>query len=148
MLSGKEFEADMFAVIKTGGKQYKVAKNDIISVEKLLGEPGETIEIGNVLMIGEEGKAPNVGKPTIDKATVFAEVLEQSKDDKIILFKKKRRHNYRRKRGHRQLLTVLKVIEVSATGTKTAVKAKKETPQKAKGSNVELVGKAKKKQQK
>jgi len=108
----------MFAVIKTGGKQYKVAKNDIISVEKLLGEPGDKLELNEVLMLGEDGKAPKIGSPLIEKARIVAEILEQSKDDKIIVFKKKRRHNYRRKRGHRQNLTVLKVLEVSQTSTK------------------------------
>ena len=124
----------MFAVIRTGGKQYKVAKNDVISVEKLLGEPGDTIEIGNVLMIGETGKALTVGKPMVDKASVFAEVLEQTKDDKIIVFKKKRRHNYRRKRGHRQELTVLKVLEVSPTGVKPAPATKKAAQKKTDNS--------------
>ena len=108
----------MFAVIKTGGKQYKVAENDIISVEKLLGEPGDKLELNEVLMLGEDGKAPKIGSPLVEKARVIAEILEQSKDDKIIVFKKKRRHNYRRKRGHRQNLTVLKVLEVSQTSTK------------------------------
>ena len=108
----------MFAVIKTGGKQYKVAKNDIISVEKLLGEPGDKLELNEVLMLGEDGKAPKIGSPLIEKARVIAEIIEQSKDDKIIVFKKNRRHNYRRKRGHRQSLTVLKVLEVSQTSKK------------------------------
>ena len=108
----------MFAIIRTGGKQYKVAENDIISVEKLLGEPGDKLELNEVLMLGEDGKAPNIGSPIVEKARVVAEILEQSKDDKIIVFKKKRRHNYRRKRGHRQNLTVLKVLEVSQTSTK------------------------------
>jgi len=121
----------MFAVIRTGGKQYKVAKDDVISVEKLLGEPGETVQLDDVLMIGEDGKAPTVGTPLVDKAAVFAEVLEQGKADKIIVFKKKRRHNYRRKRGHRQDQTVLRVLEVSPTGTKPKAAAKKAAPKKA-----------------
>ena len=81
------FEANMFAVIKSGGKQYRVAKNDIITVEKLLGEPGDTIALDTVLMLGEDGKAPTVGAPLVDKAAVFAEVVEQSRADKIIVFK-------------------------------------------------------------
>jgi len=119
----------MFAVIRTGGKQYKVAKDDIITVEKLLGEPGEKVQLGDVLMLGEEGKAPTVGTPLVEKASVTAEVLEQGKGDKVIVFKKKRRQNYRRTKGHRQEQTTLKVLEVSANGTKTA--AKKKAPKKA-----------------
>ena len=119
----------MFAVIRTGGKQYKVAKDDIITVEKLLGEPGEKVQLGDVLMLGEEGKALTVGTPLVEKAAVTAEVLEQGKGDKVIVFKKKRRQNYRRTKGHRQEQTTLKVLEVSANGTKTA--AKKKAPKKA-----------------
>jgi len=123
------FEAKMFAVIRTGGKQYKVAKDDIITVEKLLGEPGEKVQLGDVLMLGEEGKAPTVGTPLVQKAAVTAEIVQQGKGDKVIVFKKKRRHNYRRTKGHRQEQTTLKVLEVSATGAKAAAKkpaAKKE----------------------
>ncbi len=117
----------MFAVIKTGGKQYKVAENDIISVEKLLGEPGDKLELSEILMLGEDGKAPKIGSPLVEKARVIAEILEHSKSDKIIVFKKKRRHNYRRKRGHRQNLTVLKVLEVSQTSTKVKTDTKSST---------------------
>ena len=112
----------MFAVIRTGGKQYKVAKDDIIIVEKLLGKPGEKVQLGDVLMLGEEGKAPTVGTPLVEKAAVTAEVIEQGKGDKVIVFKKKRRHNYRRTKGHRQEQTTLKVIEVSTNDTKPAAK--------------------------
>ena len=115
----------MFAVIKTGGKQYKVAKDDKVTVEKLAGEPGTVVELSEVLMIGEEGKAPTVGAPLVEKAAVFAEVVEQSRADKIIIFKKKRRHNYRRKAGHRQHQTVLRITGISATGTKPKAAAKK-----------------------
>ena len=120
----------MYAVIKTGGKQYRVTSGDVIIVEKLLGEPGETIEVGQVMMLGEEGKAPTFGTPVVEKAAVFAEVLEQQKGDKVLIFKKKRRHNYRRLKGHRQLETVLRILDVSATGTKPAA-AKKAAPKKA-----------------
>ena len=120
----------MYAVIKTGGKQYRVTSGDVITVEKLLGEPGETIEVGQVMMLGEEGKAPTLGTPVVEKAAVFAEVLEQQKGDKVLIFKKKRRHNYRRLKGHRQLETVLRILDVSATGTKPAA-AKKAAPKKA-----------------
>ena len=112
----------MFAVIRTGGKQYKVAKDDIITVEKLLGQPGEKVQLNNVLMLGEEGKAPTVGTPLVQKAAVTAEIIEQGKGDKVIVFKKKRRHNYRRTKGHRQEQTTLKVLEVSSTGAKSASK--------------------------
>ncbi len=121
----------MFAVIRNGGKQYRVAKDDKIVVEKLLGEPGAMIELSDVLMIGGGGKAPTVGTPVIDKAAVFAEVLEQSRADKIIVFKKNRRKGYRRTRGHRQQQTVLRIVDVSPTGTKPKAGAvKKEAPKK------------------
>ena len=120
----------MYAVIKTGGKQYRVTKGDILVVEKMLGAPGDTVEVGQVMMLGEEGKAPTVGTPVVKKAAVFAEVLEQQKGDKVLIFKKKRRHNYRRLKGHRQLETVLRILDVSATGTKPAA-AKKAAPKKA-----------------
>lgn len=122
----------MFAVIKTGGKQYRVAKDDVVIVEKLLGEQGATVELGDVLMIGEEGKAPTTGTPLVEKAAVFAEIIEQSRADKIIVFKKKRRQNYRRTQGHRQDQTVLRILEVSPTGTKPKkAAAKKPAAEKA-----------------
>ena len=120
----------MFAVIKTGGKQYKVAENDVITVEKLVAEAGATVELDQVLMIGEAGKAPTTASADLGKATVFAEVLEQARGEKIIVFKKKRRHNYRRKAGHRQDLTVLRITGISATGTKPKAAAKKAAPKK------------------
>ena len=120
----------MFAVIKSGGKQYRVAKDDIITVERLLGEPGDTVALDTVLMLGEDGKAPTVGTPVVDKAAVFAEVVEQSRADKIIVFKKQRRQNHRRKNGHRQLQTVLRILEVSPTGSKPKAAAKKAAPKK------------------
>ena len=115
----------MYALVKTGGKQYKVFKDDVISVEKILGKPGERVEISNVLMVGGAGEKLEVGAPVIEKACVIAEILEQGKGEKVIVFKKRRRHNYRRKRGHRQELTLLKVLEVSKTGKPTKVAAKK-----------------------
>ena len=115
----------MFAIVKTGGKQYRVTKDDILRVEKLAGEPGDMLELGDVLMMGEEGQAPTIGQPLIDKAAVFAEVVEQTRGDKIIVFKKKRRQGYRRKNGHRQDLTVLRILDVSPTGTKPKAPAKK-----------------------
>ncbi len=128
----------MFAVIRTGGKQYRVAKDDKIVVEKLTGEPGAMVELADVLMIGGDGKAPTVGSPVIDKAAVFAEVIEQSCSDKIIVFKKHRRKNYRRTRGHRQEQTVLRIVDVSPTGTKpkagTKAKAAPKTDAKPKAA--------------
>jgi large subunit ribosomal protein L21 len=120
----------MFAVIKTGGKQYKVAPDDKIVVEKLAGDPGATVELRDVLMIGETGKTPTVGAPRVAEAAVFAEVVEQTRGDKIIVFKKKRRKGYRRKAGHRQDLTVLRITEISPSGKKAAAKPK--APAKAK----------------
>ncbi len=114
----------MFAVIRTGGKQYRVAKDDTIIVEKLLGEPGSMVELSDVLMIGDDSKAAVVGAPLVDKAAVFAEVLEQSRADKILVFKKNRRKNYRRTKGHRQEQTVLRILDVSPTGTKPKAVAK------------------------
>ena len=115
----------MFAVIKTGGKQYKVAKNDVIVVESLAGEAGAMVELNSVLMLGGEGASAETDNAQLDKASVFAEVVEQTRGEKIIVFKKKRRQNYRRKAGHRQNLTVLRILDVSPTGTKPKVAAKK-----------------------
>ncbi len=119
----------MFAVIRTGGKQYRVAKDDKIVVEKLTGEPGAMVELSDVLMIGGDGKDVTVGAPVIDKAAVFAEVVEQSRADKILVFKKHRRKNYRRTRGHRQEQTVLRIVDVSPTGTKPKAATAKAKPQ-------------------
>jgi large subunit ribosomal protein L21 len=102
----------MFAVIRTGGKQYKVAKDDVIAVEKLAGEPGATIELGEVLMVGGDGAEARAGAPLLAGASVSAELVEHRRADKIIVFKKKRRHNYRRKNGHRQHQTVLRITEI------------------------------------
>ena len=114
----------MFAVIKTGGKQYRVAKDDVILVEKLAAAAGDSVQVGDVLMIGEEGKAPTVGAPILDKAAVTATVVDQTKGDKVVVFKKQRRQNYRRTKGHRQNFTVLKITDISATGKKAAAPKK------------------------
>jgi large subunit ribosomal protein L21 len=103
----------MFAVIRTGGKQYKVAQNDLIAVEKLAGDPGATIELGEVLMVGD-GADVSTGTPFVAGASVSAELVEHRRADKIIVFKKKRRQNYRRKKGHRQHQTVLRITEIRA----------------------------------
>jgi len=101
----------MYAVIKTGGKQYRVAKDDIIEVELLDGKAGSSVTLDQVLMVGGAGAA-KIGTPTISGASVTATVVKQKKDDKVIVFKKKRRQNYRRKNGHRQNLTVLKITGI------------------------------------
>jgi large subunit ribosomal protein L21 len=106
----------MFAVIRTGGKQYKVAPDDVIAVEKLVGEPGATIELAEVLMIGD-GATVSAGAPLVVGASVSAELVEHRRGDKIIIFKKKRRHNYRRKNGHRQHETVLRITGINAAGS-------------------------------
>jgi large subunit ribosomal protein L21 len=106
----------MFAVIKTGGKQYRVAAEDVITIAKLDAQPGETVTFDTVLMVsGDDG--PQVGAPTIAGLTVSGEVVEQARGAKVIAFKKRRRQNSRRKRGHRQDLTVVRITAIgSATG--------------------------------
>ena len=101
-----------FAVIKTGGKQYKVAKDQTVTIEKLAVEAGATVEFDQVLAVGE-GAGVKLGTPVVAGAKVVATVVEQTRGEKLIVFKKKRRHNYRRKRGHRQLLTVLKITGIA-----------------------------------
>jgi large subunit ribosomal protein L21 len=105
----------MYAVIKTGGKQYRVASGDVIEVERLAGEVGDEIAFDQVLMVGAvgDGAEPQIGTPLVEGAKVTAELLEQARAPKIIVFKKKRRKNYRRKAGHRQLQTVLRVREIA-----------------------------------
>ena len=105
----------MYAVLKTGGKQYKVAVDDVIVVEKLAAEAGDSVDLDEVLMLGD-GESSTVGRPVIDGARVTARVLEQKHSDKIIVFKKKRRKNYRRTRGHRQDVTVLRITDIHAAG--------------------------------
>ncbi len=104
----------MFAVIKTGGKQYKVVTDDIIAVEKLEAEVGATVKLAEVLMIGDGTKEPTCGAPLIAGASVEAEVVRQGRTRKILVFKKKRRHNYRRKNGHRQAQTFLRIGAIKA----------------------------------
>ncbi|MDF3024435.1 MAG: rplU [Alphaproteobacteria bacterium] len=103
----------MYAVIKTGGKQYRVKKDDILRVELLDAKKGDKVTLSEVLMVGgTDGKA-KFGSPLISGASVSAEVLDQIRDDKVIVFKKKRRQNYRRKNGHRQNLLVLKITGIT-----------------------------------
>ena len=102
----------MYAVIKTGGKQYRVAEGDTIRVEKLPGDVGSTIELDEVLMVG--GDTVRVGTPTVSGAKVTAQIVDQDRAKKIIVFKKMRRKNYRRKNGHRQPFTALRITGVTA----------------------------------
>ena len=114
----------MFAVIKSGGKQYKVAKEDVIRVEKIDAEEGMTVNLNEVLMVGDEN-GQTIGAPLVDGAAVSATVLEQMRDRKIIVFKKQRRQNYRRRNGHRQHLTVLRIDDILTGGKKKAATKKK-----------------------
>jgi large subunit ribosomal protein L21 len=106
----------MFAVFKTGGKQYRVAANDTLKVDKIKGEPGEIVEFGEVLLVG--GDTVSLGAPTVGGATVAAEVVDQGRGPKVIAFKKRRRKNSRRKRGHRQEFTLLRITEILTEGKK------------------------------
>ena len=112
----------MFAVIKTGGKQYRVAAEDTLNIERVAGEVGDIVEIGNVLAFGEGDKV-TIGTPFVDGAMVTAEVIEQGRGPKVIAFKKRRRQNSRRKRGHRQLLTTVRISEILTGGAKPSKKA-------------------------
>jgi large subunit ribosomal protein L21 len=103
----------MFAVIRTGGKQYRVSPNDVMKVEKLEAEPGSTITFTDVLAVGGEGHM-TIGAPIVAGASVTATVIAQDRLDKIIIFKKRRRQNSRRKNGHRQHVTVLRVSDITA----------------------------------
>jgi len=111
----------MFAVIKTGGKQYRVAADDLLKVEKIKGEPGEIVQFGEVLVVG--GEPATIGTPTIEGASVAAEVVEQGRGPKVIAFKKRRRKNSRRKRGHRQEFTLVRITEILTDGAKPSKKA-------------------------
>ena len=118
----------MFAIVRTGGKQYRVAAGDKIAVEKLAGEAGDTITLGDVLLAGEGDSVADASK-----VTVSAEIIAQAKSEKVVVFKKRRRHNYRRKAGHRQQMTLLRITDVGA-GKKAPAKkaaAKAETEEKA-----------------
>jgi large subunit ribosomal protein L21 len=112
----------MYAVIRTGGKQYKVAPNDVIVVEKLMADKGAMVQFDEVLMVGGEGKS-SVGAPLVAGAVVTARVLDQGKGDKVIVFKKLRRKNYRRKKGHRQFETTLRIAGIFTDGQKPDLSA-------------------------
>ena len=107
----------MFAIVRTGGKQYRVAAGDKITVEKLAGAVGDKVELGDVLLAGDGGELQST-----EGLTVSAEIVAQGKGEKVIVFKKKRRHNYRRRNGHRQLLTLIKIVSIGAAEKKAAPK--------------------------
>ena len=116
----------MFAVIKTGGKQYRVAAQDMLKVDRLKGEPGEIVQFGEVLLVG--GDSVTLGKPTITGASVAAEVLEQGRGPKIIAFKKRRRKNSRRKRGFRPEFTLVRITEILTDGAAPTMTASVRRP--------------------
>ncbi len=131
----------MFAVIKTGGKQYKVAADDILKVEKLAGEAGDTVTFDEVLMVGE-GADVTVGTPLVEGALVAAEFVETKKQRTVIVLKKERRQNYRRRNGHRQLLTTVKITEILTGGAKPAAKPKAKPAPKAEAPKAETAAPA------
>jgi large subunit ribosomal protein L21 len=112
----------MFAVIRTGGKQYRVVADDVLKVDKVQGEPGQIVEFGEVLVVG--GDSVSLGNPTVAGATVAAEVLSQARDRKVIAFKKRRRKNSRRRRGHRQEFTLVRITEILTDGKKPSKEAR------------------------
>src|SRR5690348_3798375 len=122
----------MFAVIKTGGKQYRVAADDVLQVEKVAGNPGDIIEFGEVLVVG--GDTPTLGTPTVAGATVAGEVIEQGRGPKVIAFKKRRRKNSRRKRGHRQEFTLVRITEILTDGKKPSKTARPKRERKPKSA--------------
>jgi len=106
----------MFAVIKAGGKQYRVAAEDVIRIDRVTAEPGQVVEFGEVLLLG--GDTPQIGAPTVAGATVAGEVLQHTRGDKVIAFKKRRRKNSRRKRGSRHEFSVIRITEILTDGAK------------------------------
>lgn len=128
----------MFAVIKSGGKQYRVVADDLLTIGRIDGEVGEIVQIGNVLAHGE-GESLTLGSPFVEGASVAAEVVEQGRGEKVIAFKKRRRQNSRRKRGFRALLTTVRISEILTDGAKPSKKAapKKEAAKKEKPAKAE-----------
>ena len=106
----------MFAVIKTGGKQYRVAPEDVIRIDRIDGEPGKVVEFGEVLVVG--GETPAIGAPTVSGASVAGELIAHERGDKVIAFKKRRRKNSRRKRGFREEFTLIRITEILTDGKK------------------------------
>ncbi|VTZ27408.1 50S ribosomal subunit protein L21 [Methylocella tundrae] len=118
----------MFAVIKTGGKQYSVSADDTITVMSLPGEAGDAVTFDNVLMLGGDGE-PTVGAPFVPGASVAAEIVEQKRGPKVISFKKRRRQNSKRKRGHRQDLTLVRITQLVSGGGAARAAASSESPE-------------------
>jgi large subunit ribosomal protein L21 len=112
----------MFAVIRAGGKQYRVAAEDVIRIDRVDGQPGQIVEFGEVLVLG--GNTPQLGTPTVAGATVAGEVLQHTRGDKVIAFKKRRRKNSRRKRGYRHEFSVIRITEILTGGAKPSKEAK------------------------
>jgi large subunit ribosomal protein L21 len=131
----------MFAVIKTGGLQYRVTEDQVLKIGKVEGKPGEIIQLGNVIMLG--GDKPQLGSPTISGASVAAEVVEQARGPKIIAFKKRRRKNSRRKRGFRASYTLIRVTEILTDGKAPSKTAKPRPQPKPKAEKPEGEAKAK-----
>ena len=125
----------MFAVIRTGGKQYRVAAEDVIRVDRVNGNPGEIVEFGEVLVVG--GDTPQLGTPTVSGATVAGELLQHTRGDKVIAFKKRRRKNSRRKRGHRQDFVLIRISEILTQGAKPTKGPKPKPEAKAKPATEE-----------
>jgi large subunit ribosomal protein L21 len=125
----------MFAVIKAGGKQYRVAEDQVLKVEGIQGEPGTIVQIGDVIMLG--GEQPQIGTPTISGASVAAEIIEHGRGAKVIAFKKRRRKNSRRKRGHRQDFVLIRISEILTEGAKPTKGPKPKPEAKAKPAPAE-----------
>jgi large subunit ribosomal protein L21 len=120
----------MFAVIRTGGKQYRVAEDDVLKVDKVVGAPGEIVQFAEVLVVG--GDSVTLGAPAVAGAAVAAEVLDQGRGDKVIAFKKRRRKNSRRKRGHRQEFTLVRITEILTEGREPSKEARRRRARKPK----------------
>jgi large subunit ribosomal protein L21 len=136
-------EQVMYAVIRTGGKQYRVAPEDVLEIERISGDAGDAVEFGDVLMVG--GDNVEVGSPLVSGASVAAELVEHFRGEKVIIFKKRRRQNYRRKQGHRQELSRVRITEILTGGAKPSKQAaaKAEAPKKAKAQptdDIKLIG--------
>ena len=146
---GAREKEEMYAVIKTGGKQYRVAANDKILIEKLEGSAGDQVTFTDVLMVAN-GAAVDIGAPLVSGATVVGEIAAQEKSDTVYIFKKRRRKHYRRRNGHRQLLTSVTITDILTGGAKPAAKAKAPKAEKAaapvaaaaagKGDDISLIG--------
>jgi large subunit ribosomal protein L21 len=124
----------MFAVIRAGGKQYRVAPEDVIRIDRVKGEPGEIVEFGEVLVLG--GDKPELGLPTVAGASVAGEVLQHTRGDKVIAFKKRRRKNSRRKRGYRHEFSVIRITEILTGGAKPSKEAKPRAKREPKAANL------------